>query len=271
MTAATLYLDLPGGRLAYDDRGHGPLILCVPGMGDVRQSYRFLAPALADAGYRVVTVDLRGHGESSADWPVYTPEDVGADIVALLRHLDAGPATVIGVSLAAGAAVWAAAEAPDLVRALVLIGPFVRDVPVSPLLRIGARLLLARPWAARAWAAWYRKLYPGRQPDDLDDHLRLLRTMLGDPRRLAAVRRIGSASKAGCEARIPEVRQPALVVMGTADPDFPDPEAEARLVAARLGGTVHLAPGAGHYPHAEQPGPTAEAITAFCQQHHRVA
>ena len=46
----TQYLELAQGRLAFDDRGTGPLVICVPSMGDVRQEYRFLAPMLVEAG-----------------------------------------------------------------------------------------------------------------------------------------------------------------------------------------------------------------------------
>jgi pimeloyl-ACP methyl ester carboxylesterase len=71
------------------------------------------------------------------------------------------------------------------------------------------------------------------------------------------------ASKADCEARLAAVRAPVLVVMGTRDPDFADPAAEARLVAERLRGEVVLVDGAGHYPHVEQPATVAGRILAF--------
>mgnify|MGYP001310988106 FL=1 len=61
----TSFLAHANGRIAYNETGTGPLVLCVPSMGDVRGEYRFLAPRLAQAGYRVVTMDVRGHGESS--------------------------------------------------------------------------------------------------------------------------------------------------------------------------------------------------------------
>jgi alpha-beta hydrolase superfamily lysophospholipase len=61
----TEFLDVEGGRIAYDVTGSGPLVVLSHGIGDHRQAYRFLAPKLAQAGYRVVSADLRGHGESS--------------------------------------------------------------------------------------------------------------------------------------------------------------------------------------------------------------
>ena len=63
---STALLSRPDGRIAYDATGEGPLVVCVPGMGDVRSVYRFLAAALAQAGYRIATMDLRGHGGSDA-------------------------------------------------------------------------------------------------------------------------------------------------------------------------------------------------------------
>lgn len=55
----TQYLDLPSGRIAFDDTGgNGPLVIAVPGLGDVREEYRYLTPFLVAAGYRVVPVDV---------------------------------------------------------------------------------------------------------------------------------------------------------------------------------------------------------------------
>jgi pimeloyl-ACP methyl ester carboxylesterase len=67
--STTRHFRLPEGTIAYDDRGSGPLVIMVPSLGDLRQEYRFLAAPVLAAGYRVVTVDLRGHGASSTGWP----------------------------------------------------------------------------------------------------------------------------------------------------------------------------------------------------------
>src|SRR5687768_1229585 len=95
------------GSLAYDDTGSGPLVVCLPGMGDNRTTYRHLVPLLVAAGHRVVTLDPRGQGESDAVWPDYSPEALGADLLELLRHLDAGPALLVTSSYTGATAVWA--------------------------------------------------------------------------------------------------------------------------------------------------------------------
>ena len=59
---------------------------------------------------------------------------------------------------------------------------------------------------------------------------------------------------------------PVLVVMGTKDPDFPDQEAEARMIADRLGGRVVMIPEAGHYPQSEFPELTTPVVVRFARQ-----
>ena len=71
----TEFADIEGGRIAYDVTGQGPLVVLSHGIGDRRQAYRFLAPRLAQAGYRVAVADLRGHGESSMGWKSVTDKD----------------------------------------------------------------------------------------------------------------------------------------------------------------------------------------------------
>lgn len=257
------YLERPGGRIAYDVTGEGPLVVCVPGMGDLRSVYRSLGPALAEAGYRVATMDLRGHGDSDAGFADYDDVATGGDVVALVRQLGGGPAVLVGNSMGAGAAAWAAAEAPDLVTSLVLIGPFVRNAPVGRGAALAFRLALMRPWGPAAWNAWYARLYPGRKPADLDSHRARIRESLRRPGRWGAFIATTHTSHAPVEARLGEVNARTLVVMGDRDPDFPDPAAEAALVATRLGGRVVMVPGAGHYPHAQYPEIVTPAILDF--------
>jgi pimeloyl-ACP methyl ester carboxylesterase len=259
----TRYLVRPEGRIAYDYMGSGPLVIAVPSLGDVRQEYRFLVPQLVEAGYRVVTMDLRGMGESSVAWSDYSAAAVGTDMLALIEELDAGPAILIGTSMAAGAGAWAAAERPELVAGIVLIGPFVRDVPAPAIQKLVTKAVLQRPWGPAFWRIYYRKLYPTAAPEDMSGYLDRLINNLREPGRFAVLQAMVAASKADVEQRLGEVRAPALVIMGTKDPDFKDPAAEARLVAERVRGELAMIDGAGHYPHAETPQTTGARIVGF--------
>jgi len=265
--STTRFLARPEGRIAYDDRGSGRLVVLVPGLGDLRGEYRFLAPALVEAGYRVVTMDLRGHGESSTGWSDHSSAAIGSDIVALVEALGAGPAAVIGTSMGAGAAAWAAAEAPAAIASLTLIGPFVRDIPLPLhtrlLLKTAVNTAFVGPWAPAAWGAYYASLYPSRKPADFGAYRARLVANLAEPGRMAALRAMLRQPKSDVEARLAEVGAPTHVVMGTKDPDFPDPAAEAATVARLLRGRVALVDGAGHYPHAEMPDAVLPRIVRF--------
>ena len=265
---AERFLNRPDGRIAYSDAGTGPLVVMVPGLGDLKEEYRFLAPEIAAAGYRVVTMDLRGHGQSSVGWPEHTNAALGSDIVALIEHLDAGPATIVGTSMGAGAAAWAAAEAPDAVGKLVLIGPFVRALPMpwwkSALFKTIMHTAFVGPWGPAAWGMYYASLYPTAKPADFDAYKAALVANLKEPGRMAALQAMLAAPKSDVERRLGEISAPTLVVMGTKDPDFDDPAIEAETVARLVGGgSLAMIDDAGHYPHVEMPQATAPAILAF--------
>jgi pimeloyl-ACP methyl ester carboxylesterase len=263
---STQYLALSDGKLAYDDQGSGPLVVCVPGMGDVRAEYRFLVPRLVAAGYRVVTLDVRGHGDTSSDWPDYTVGAIGSDILALIKHLKAGPALVVGTSMAAAAAVCAAADAPELVAGVVLIGPFVRVMGAQWKARLLANVLTFRLWGVAFWGKYYSTLYPTARPADFAEYAAKLKKNLKEPGRLQALRAMFADTKAASDARLARVKAPVHILMGTRDPDFKQPEQEVQMVVGRLSAaqvTTQMIEGAGHYPHAEMPEQAAASILAF--------
>jgi pimeloyl-ACP methyl ester carboxylesterase len=235
----------------------------LPGMGALRSEYRFIAPVVADSGYRVVTADLRGHGESTPFWPDYTLPASGEDLLALIDHLDAGPAHVIGTSFSPGAAVWAAAERPEAIHSLTLIGAFVRDAQPSFFQKVLTAVLLSGPWKVSGWIMYYKTLYPSQQPDDFEEYLSQLRANLKEPGRFEALKKVGFAPKKDSETRLSAVKAPALVIMGTRDPDWPDPEAEARFIADSLSAELVLIDGAGHYPQTERPKEVTPQIVDF--------
>ena len=267
--ATTQYLDVPGGRLAYDDAGVGPLVICIPGLGDVRASYRFLVPALVGAGYRVVTMDLRGHGESSVGWPDYASTAIAGDVLALIHSLAAGPAVLIGNSYGGAAVAYAAATDPAAVAGVVLLDAFVRDTPQSPMQRM---LVRTSVWAmgllgAGAWISYYKSLYRSAPPADLAPYAKALTANLKQRGRFAAVLAMMHGSHAAITPRLSDLHAPVLIVVGSRDPDFPDPAAEARFIEAHLTGTpqkhVAIIEGAGHYPHAEMPDKTIPILLDF--------
>lgn len=258
------FLSRPGGRVAFERIGSGPAIVLVPGIGNVRSSYRLLAPLLVEAGYTVYLMELRGHGDSDVTFSSYTTEDIGDDIVALLEREDLADATLTGCSIGGGAIAWAAASAPERVGSLVMLNPFVRDLPGSGLLRAVAPLMFAWPWGLWLWLTYRGKLFI-TPPADHEEATNELRTNLKESGRMGSVRGMMGASKIRVEARLGEVRAGTLVIMGADDIDYPDPRAEGQTVLKLIAGAgrVEVIERSGHYPQTEHPQQVADLMLGF--------
>ncbi|GAB0101567.1 alpha/beta hydrolase [Nocardia sp. JMUB6875] len=280
----TEFVTLEHGRIACDVTGDGPLVVLSHGMGAWRQDYRHLVAPLAAAGYRVVNTDMRGHGESSLDWPSVTSKaaisrtDVALDLLGVIRHFG-GPTVIVGHSLSGGSATIAAAEAPELVSAIVEIDPFTMTIQPdlgalwSDRRHRRAMVELVGTQLLKSPRLWFRYLegvaYPTR-PADQDDYLAALRNHLREPGRWAEFMKTGVTSPADAEARLAEVRCPALIIMGAEDPDFPSPEAEAQRIVAALPpglGRYALVEKGGHYPHAQFAERVAALLIPFLDRH----
>src|SRR6185437_3247821 len=274
----TEFLDITGGRIAYEVTGEGPLIVLAHGIGDRRQAFRFLAPELVRAGYRVAAADMRGHGESSAgDWKSISRTDVAGDLIALIRHLGGGPAVIVGHSLSGGAATIAAATEPGLVSGIVELGPFTRKVRYSlgGLARVRryrrGTLLMTGVLLLRSLRSWLRYLdlaYP-EKPADYDAYMAALRAKLSEPGRMAELLKTMKTSPADAGAALPRITCPALVIMGDEDPDWADPRAEAEGIVAEMPaglGAVAMVKRGGHYLHAQAPGEVAGLVTGFIRE-----
>ncbi len=271
----TEFFDIPGGRIAYEVAGGGPLIVLSHGLGDHRQAYRFLAPQLVRAGFQVAAADMRGHGESSLGaWKSISRTDVAGDLSALIRHLGGGPAVLVGHSLSGGAATIAAATTPELVDGVVEIGPFTRKVEysLSGILRVKryrqGSLALGGVVLLHSLGRWMRYLdvaYPTK-PADYTAYMTALRAKLSEPGRKAEFLKTMKTSPADAAAQLARVSCPALIIMGDEDPDFADPRAEAEAIVAAMPagvGAAEMIAGAGHYPHAQCPDQVAALITTF--------
>ena len=161
--------DHGGQRLAYATYGDGPrLTVLLHGLLFSGRMHDELARALAERGHRVVTLDLLGHGASDRppDMWRYSMTEFGREVVALLDHLRAEEAVVMGTSLGANAALEVASLAPERLRGMVIEMPVLDNallgcaVAFTPLM-LG--LTLGAP-AARALARVARLVPSARLP-----------------------------------------------------------------------------------------------------------
>ena len=121
------FFDNDGLKLAYLDEGKGEPVLLIHGFAS-SSYYNWVqpgwVPTLTAAGYRVIAIDNRGHGESDKphDKAVYTPTLMAGDAAALLEHLGIATAHVMGYSMGARISAFLALEHPQRVHDLVFGG-----------------------------------------------------------------------------------------------------------------------------------------------------
>lgn len=108
--------------VAYAEAGTssgGRPVVFVHGLAEDKDSWTATQEALGEL--HTFAYDLRGHGSSTVGVPQGSLGQLGADLVAFLEQVS-GPAVVVGFSLGGTIALWAAAERPDLVHGLVVLG-----------------------------------------------------------------------------------------------------------------------------------------------------
>jgi pimeloyl-ACP methyl ester carboxylesterase len=159
--------------------------------------------------------------------------------------------------------VLVAAEHPELVSGLVLIGPFVRQPKVGRLTRGMLRVAMHPLWAATMWKSYLPKLYAGARPADFADYRGQVVAALKRPGHAKAFSLTTRTSHQAAGSAIDAVTAPTLVIMGAHDPDFPDPAREADWIGQALHGEVVMAPDSGHYPQSQQPELTSSAVLGF--------
>ena len=118
-TSETIWIDIPGGRLAAQDEGDGPPVVLVHSAVVNRRSWNGVVPRLVEAGYRVIRYDMRGFGESTTAEIEFQPH---ADVVAVLDHFGVGKAAVAGNSMGAAFMLDAVLEHPDRFVAYAWVG-----------------------------------------------------------------------------------------------------------------------------------------------------
>jgi pimeloyl-ACP methyl ester carboxylesterase len=123
-----------GHRLVYDEYGKGPeTVVLLHGLLLSRRMQAPVAQRLAARGYRVLCLDLLGHGDSDRpeDMWRYSMPIFGEQAVAMLDHLQVEQAVVAGTSLGANVSLEAAVRAPDRLRGLVIEMPVLDNALVA--------------------------------------------------------------------------------------------------------------------------------------------
>jgi Predicted hydrolases or acyltransferases (alpha/beta hydrolase superfamily) len=255
-----------GTTLHYDDTGSstGLPVLLIHGHPFNRTLWAPQAEALAAAGHRAITPDLRGYGDSGVEAGTVYLADFADDLVGLLDHLDIDRAVVGGVSMGGQIAMEVQRGHADRVRALVLSdtsAPAETDDGRAYRNRLADRLLAEGMdgYANEVIGKMLADYNVTAMPEVAAHVLRMMRAT--DPRGAAAALR-GRAERPDYRDTLAAVRSPVLIVVG-AD-DFYTPVADAEAIRALVPHAVlTVVDGAGHLPGAEQPGRFNTALLDF--------
>ena len=243
------YATVNGVRLYYEVDGNGRTVLLLHPVGLDATCWESQVEALMSS-YRVLRVDLRGHGRSDVPPPPYTLSGFAADVDTLLRQLGLAPADVIGLSLGGMVAQVLALEHPTDVRSLVL-------VDTNSTLSAEARRAMVERGEAARWGGMTsildstlsRWFTPGFMGSEIVAGTRK-RLLADDVEGWAAAWR--AISELDTEPRLPEIRVPTLVIIG--ENDLSVPVSRARAMADRISGAAfHVVPGAPHMAPLERP------------------
>ena len=249
--------------LAYSDEGQGPPVVFLHAFPLNRTMW---APQVADLSdrYRVVTIDLRGHGESDAPMWRYTLDQFADDVHGLLAHLGIARATFVGLSMGGYILFALYRTHPELFHALVLADTrATADTPDAKAARFSmAQIAYRRGASVIADLMLPKLLSPAacEHRTDLQDHLRGIITgnqvpgIVGD---LMAMEERPDATPL-----LSTISVPTLVLAGEEDLASPPVEVEgmANLIP---GSTFVRIPQAGHLSNMENPGAFNAALLSF--------
>ncbi|VXC55648.1 3-oxoadipate enol-lactonase [Pseudomonas sp. 8Z] len=139
------YFDNDNNQLHYEDYGHGTPVLLLHGLGSSTLDWEYQIPALS-AHYRVLALDVRGHGRSDKPRERYRMVDFADDVAALIEHLQLPPVHLVGISMGGMIGFQLGVDQPQLLRSLTIINstPHVQARNLHEHLEIAKRWLLAR-------------------------------------------------------------------------------------------------------------------------------
>jgi pimeloyl-ACP methyl ester carboxylesterase len=177
-TVETGIVRLPDSNIEYFSRGEGESIVLLPG-GTLTVGYLDgLADALANSGYRVVSINFRGSGKSTGGSTGVTLDTLADDVAGVIEALKIGPAHVAGNDFGNRVARMLAASHPELTRSVILLaagGKIQPEPAAAHALGVvfnpastDAEILVAMPYfvsdpaeSSRIWALFKPSRAPG--------------------------------------------------------------------------------------------------------------
>jgi pimeloyl-ACP methyl ester carboxylesterase len=252
--------------LSISDSGEGEPLVLLHGLTATRRYVLQGSRLLEREGFRVVSYDARGHGESGPG-DGYEYSDLASDLVHVLDSRGLGSAILVGHSMGAATAMRVALERPERVRGLVQITPAYAGSPYSDEAALAYWDRLAEGLAAEGVDGFMRAFEPPADPRWADAVVKFTRQRIErhrDTDALADAVRVVPRSVAfdGLE-RLADVHVPALVIGSRDDADPTHPLAVAEEYARRLPHADRVVEDEGEPPLAWQGARLSRAILGW--------
>jgi 3-oxoadipate enol-lactonase len=261
------HTEAPGFRMYYETHGAGIPLLLINGLGSDSTEWLFQLPEFAEH-FLVIVFDNRGAGGSDTPPGPYTTPQMADDAAALLSHLGAGRAHVLGVSLGGMIAQEVALRHPDRVGKLVLACTSpggegsVRPAPEvlkSFVLSPGADM---QEEIRRVVPFLYSEGYRRDHSEEIEEFVRrrLARPVSAQSNAWQLAAAVGHAAW----DRLSTIGAPTLVIAG--DGDKVVPTVNSRRIAQRIpGAKLVILPGAPHRLFAENAEAFNREVVTFLQ------
>jgi 3-oxoadipate enol-lactonase len=144
-------ISINGNNLYYEEHGEGDPLIFIHGLGSSTQDWESQVPEFSKS-YRVITLDLRGHGQSDKPAGPYFIPMMAADLAALFQSLRLPPAHVVGLSLGGAVAFQFVLDYPSSVKTLTIVnsGPSLGGTPEEAQKEIERRVGIVQQLGMRA-------------------------------------------------------------------------------------------------------------------------
>ena len=252
-----------GVRLYYEEKGMGEPIVFIHGLGSSTRDWWKQVDAFADR-YRVITFDVRGHGQSEKPSGPYSIPLFAEDAAALLREINAAPANVVGLSMGGMIAFQLALDAPNFVRRLVVVNstPEAALDSLKDRWRYWSRRFASKVLGMRATGKLIaRQIFVKPGQDELRQEF-VKRWAANDKQAYLAT--IDAIAGWDVSDRLDEITCPTLVV--AADEDYTSVEYKRRYVEQLLHAELVVIADSRHATPVEQPEAFNEALADFLRE-----
>ena len=256
-----LYLQVNGRRICLLDKGKGPALLLLHGVGGSGYDWRHQIDKLADSGFRVIVPDLLGSGYT--DHPGdgdYSPHGQAILLLGLMNQLGVDKVSIIGNSYGAGIGLVMAFHHPDRVERLALLDPAIipQALPLAVMMvgfpPFGEIILDVMPLKWLVGNVLRRAYFNDDliRKEDVNEYYHENRFRGNIHSKLAIMSSIGRSGGYEFHERLPEIEHRTLVLWGEEDTVTFYENAET-VVKLMPNSKLVTIPQCGHLPHMECP------------------